>query len=76
MAFVTMTAAGRFYNFCIAMKTGTNVVTARNIQCEFWRRWALIGSMSGKPMRGVSTPGSVNAKSTTQSGRICKGIVD
>ena len=33
MAFVTMTAAGRFYNFCIAMKTGTNVVTARNIQC-------------------------------------------
>ncbi len=22
MAFVTMTAAGRFYNFCIAMKTG------------------------------------------------------
>jgi hypothetical protein len=34
MAFVTMTAAGRFYNFCIAMKTGTNVVTARNIQCE------------------------------------------
>jgi hypothetical protein len=21
MAFVTMTAAGRFYNFCIAMKT-------------------------------------------------------
>jgi hypothetical protein len=28
--------------------------------------------MSGKPMRGVSTPGSVNAKSTTQSGRIGK----
>jgi hypothetical protein len=41
MAFVTMTAAGRFYSFCIAVKTGTNVVTARSIQCEFWRRWAL-----------------------------------
>jgi hypothetical protein len=62
MAFVTMTAAGRFYNFCIAMKTENG---CRDSAQHTVRILATLGADRVNEQQadaGVSTPGSVNAK--------------